>query len=132
MNLTEDELEDEIGGGDELEDETEMFGDEEDMDDEEEDFDADIDFSVSDNEDISLSDLIEKISKFMNLSPNLFSFPPAILKLLNHLFFRNNSLNNVMDEFSCNNEDVNKILGWSPVYSLDQEIQELVRWYQKN
>jgi hypothetical protein len=57
----EDELEDEIGGGDELEDETEMFGDEEEpeMDDEDEEFDVDMDFSVDDNEEMPPLDMTQ-------------------------------------------------------------------------
>jgi nucleoside-diphosphate-sugar epimerase len=89
-------------------------------------------FSASDNEDISISDLIIKISKFMNLSPKLFSLPTALLKSLGYLFFSYNSFNSIIQTFHCSNEDVNKILGWSPVYSLDQEIEKLVHWYKKN
>ena len=88
-------------------------------------------FHVSDDDDISLNNLIIIISKYMKKSPNLFSLPLPLLKLIAHLTFRIDQYNSVIEPFRIKNTKVNKLLGWRPLYNLDYEIKKLVHWYQK-
>ena len=89
-------------------------------------------FLVSDGDDISINNLIIKISKYMNKSPKLFALPLWLIKLIGYFFFRSGEINSAIEPFQVTNADVNKILGWRPVHSLDYGLEKMVYWYLKN
>jgi UDP-glucose 4-epimerase len=81
--------------------------------------------------DISLNNLIIKISKYMKKSPNLFSLPLPLLKLIAYLTSNIDQYNSVTQEFLIDSTNTNKLLGWRPLYNTDYGIEKLVHWYQK-
>jgi len=89
-------------------------------------------FLVSDGEDISTSDLIRKLSKFMNKSPRLFKVPQSIIKLMGRLVGKSLEIQKLLGSLRVDNSDARKILGWSPALSLDEGLEKTVRWYLKN
>ena len=88
-------------------------------------------FFVSDNQDISISDLILKLSNYMQITPKLFSFPSNILNLISRLV-KNEGINNLLTDFHVDISNTRKILNWSPVVNLDQGLEKTVQWYLKN
>jgi nucleoside-diphosphate-sugar epimerase len=89
-------------------------------------------FSVSDGEDIAIGDLIEKISKYMQGSIILYSFPMLFLKLISKLVFRTSAINNLTESLRVDILNTCKTLDWSPAFSLDHGIKKTVDWYLKN
>jgi len=89
-------------------------------------------FSVSDGEDITIGDLIEKISKYMQSSIILYSFPMLFLKLISKLVFRTSAINNLTESLRVDISNTCKTLDWSPAFSLDHGIKKTVDWYLKN
>jgi len=89
-------------------------------------------FLVSDGEDVSTADLIRKVSKFMNKSPRLFSVPKSIIQFIGSLVGKSSEIEKLTQCFRVDNSYTRKILGWSPVLSLDVSLEKTVRWYLKN
>jgi nucleoside-diphosphate-sugar epimerase len=89
-------------------------------------------FLVSDGEDLSTTDLIRKLSKFMNKSPRLFSVPHSIIQLIGCLVGKSLEVKRLLGSLRIDNSYAREILGWSPVLSLDEGLKKTVRWYLKN
>jgi nucleoside-diphosphate-sugar epimerase len=89
-------------------------------------------FSVSDGEDITISDLIEKISKYMQRPIILYSFPLSFLKFICKLIFKTRAINNLTDNLRVDILNTCKTLDWIPASSLDDGIKKTVDWYLKN
>jgi nucleoside-diphosphate-sugar epimerase len=89
-------------------------------------------FLISDGEDISTSDLIRKLSKFMDKSPRLFQAPQSIIKLIGCLFGKSLEVKRLFGSLQADNSYTREVLGWSPVYTLHEGLEKTVRWYLKN
>ena len=89
-------------------------------------------FLVSDGEDISTPDLIRKLSKIMDRSTRLFSFPISIFKLMGYLIGKTTEVNRLIGSLRVNSCHTRKILEWNPPFSLDEGLEKTVRWYLKN
>jgi nucleoside-diphosphate-sugar epimerase len=89
-------------------------------------------FLVSDGEDLSTTDLIRKLSKFMNKSPRLFQFPQLIIQLTARLVGKSLEVKRLLGSLRIDNSYAREILGWSPALSLDESLAKTVRWYLKN
>ncbi len=89
-------------------------------------------FLVSDGEDVSIPDLIRKLSKIMGKSTRLFSFPISIFKLMSYLVGKTPEVNRLIGSLRVNSSHTRKILGWNPPFSLDEGLEKTVHWYLKN
>jgi UDP-glucose 4-epimerase len=86
-------------------------------------------FLISDDQDISFQSLIKILSKKMNKKVFFFTIPNFFInffckfknfkKLISKLFYSMR-----IDIFY--NYD---LLGWKPVYNLDEELTKMVKWY---
>jgi nucleoside-diphosphate-sugar epimerase len=89
-------------------------------------------FLVSDGEDVSTSDLIIKLSKFMDKSPRLFQVPQLIIQLIGRLVGKSSEIERLLGSLRIDNSYTREILGWSPALSLDESLAKTVRGYLKN
>ena len=89
-------------------------------------------FLVSDGEDLSTSELIRKLSKFMNKSARLFYVPQSIIRLMGHLVGKSLEVKKLLGSLRVDNCYTREVLGWSPVLSLDDSLEKTVCWYLKN
>jgi len=89
-------------------------------------------FLVSDGEDLSTSDLIIKLSKFMDKSPRLFQVPQLIIQLIGRLVGKSSEIERLLGSLRVDNSYTREILGWSPALSLDESLAKTVRWYLQN
>jgi len=89
-------------------------------------------FLVSDGEDLSTSDLIIKLSKFMDKSPRLFQVPQLIIQLTARLVGKSSEIERLLGSLRVDNSYTREILGWSPALSLDESLAKTVRWYLQN
>lgn len=88
-------------------------------------------FFVSDNQGISISDLILKLSNYMQITPVFFSLPLNLINLISR-FINSEGLNNIQKDFIVDISNTRKILNWSPVINLDKGLEKTVQWYLKN
>jgi nucleoside-diphosphate-sugar epimerase len=89
-------------------------------------------FLVSDGQDLSTTDLIRKLSKFMNKSPRLFQVPQLIIQLIGRLVGKSSEIKRLFGSLRVDNSYTREILEWSPVLSLDESLEKTVRQYLKN
>jgi len=89
-------------------------------------------FTISDGEDVSIPDLIKKLSKFMNKSPRLFPVPKLIIQLIGSLFGKSSEIKKLFKDTRVDNSYVHETLGWYPKFSLDESLEKTVNWYLKS
>lgn len=88
-------------------------------------------FLVSDNEDISTTNLVKKIAKFMKKPTRLFYLPQNLLKFLSLLIDKTLG-NRLLNSFKLNISHTNKVLRWTPPVSLDKGLKKTIKWYLNN
>lgn len=86
--------------------------------------------NVSDSHDISTTDLLEMIAGSMNKKSRLIPVPRTILKFSSKLIRKPRAYEGLCESFQLNVSETMEILGWAPPYSMQQEIDETVRWFQ--
>ena len=86
--------------------------------------------NVSDSHDISTTDLLEMIAGSMNKKSRLIPVPRTILKFSSKLIRKPRAYEGLCESFQLNVSETMKILGWVPPFSMQQEIDETVRWFQ--
>lgn len=86
---------------------------------------------VSDGEDISLVDLVKKLSKIMKKPLKLFSVPNWLLWLIFRLVLRKDYYK-LGSSAKVDISYTRKILQWSPRFTLDQQLTKTINWYLKN
>ena len=89
-------------------------------------------FLVSDNENISTTELIKKIKIAMGKSLRLFPMPIILLKLLGHLIGKSTEIDRLFGSLTINILHTYELLDWKPKFSLDDNLKKTVDWYLKN
>lgn len=89
-------------------------------------------FLVSDNENISTTELIKKIKIAMGKSLRLFPIPLILFKPLGHLIGKSSEVNRLFSSLTINISHTCNQLNWKPKFSLDYGLKKTVNWYLKN
>ena len=87
-------------------------------------------FNASDNHDISTTDLLNMIAGAMSKKSRLISIPPIFLKFASKLIRKPRAYEQLCESFQLNVSETSEDLSWVPPYSMQQEIDETVRWFQ--
>jgi len=82
---------------------------------------------VSDNEDLSVSDLITYIEKILGLPTRLFRFPIFVLKFFGHIFRKQNDVNKLTNTLQIDIKYTKKILNWRPQVSVQEGIRRAIK-----
>ena len=89
-------------------------------------------FLISDEQNISTTELIKKIKKFMNKQERLFSLPLFIFKLLGYLLGKSPEINRLLGSLIVDTSHTHKVLGWKPIVNTEEGLKKTVNWYLKN
>lgn len=87
-------------------------------------------FNVSDNHDLSTTDLLNMIAGAMSKKSRLISIPPIFLKFASKLINKPRAYQQLCESFQLNVSETSEDLSWAPPHSMQQEIDETVRWFQ--
>lgn len=87
-------------------------------------------FLVSDNEDVSTPELIRRIACALGLPARLFRFPPALLRMGARLMGKQEEADRLLGSLVVDSSKIRRELGWKPPYTMQQGLQETVRWLQ--
>ena len=87
-------------------------------------------FNASDNHDISTTDLLNMIASAMSKKSRLISIPPIFLKFASKLINKPRAYEQLCESFQLDVSETSEDLSWVPPYSMQQEIDETVRWFQ--
>lgn len=86
-------------------------------------------YLVSDGEDISTSELIQRLAQAMGVSARLIPFPPALLRLAGKITGKSAELERLLGSMRIDSLKIRNELGWTPPYATQQGIKETVDWY---
>jgi nucleoside-diphosphate-sugar epimerase len=84
-------------------------------------------FLVSDDEDVSVRDLLMAVAHAMGKEPVLFSLPLGVLNALAKFVGKEKDLEKLTTSFRVNSCKIKELLSWQPPYSLQEGIGATVR-----
>ena len=87
-------------------------------------------FMVSDGEEVSTPDLVRRIGRAIGRPARLFPVPPALLSLGGTLLGRGDDVARLRDDLVVDRSKIRVVLGWSPVFSLDEGLAQTTAWYR--
>ena len=88
-------------------------------------------FLVSDDQDVSLSDLLRKLIAIMKVRTLLVPIPVSLLRFMAQVIGKGDVAQRLCDSLQVDIRKTKDILGWEPLFTLDQGLQKTVRWYEK-
>jgi nucleoside-diphosphate-sugar epimerase len=86
---------------------------------------------VTDGEDISTRDLIERLARLMDRPARFFPCPPRLLKFMAGLAGRGAEAARLCESFLLDASPARLALDWSPPQTLQEELQRTVADYLK-
>lgn len=86
-------------------------------------------FLVSDDNDISVSELLEKIAFYMNKRNLTFPFPLSILKFFCKIIRKEKELNKISNYLQVDIVKSKNILNWKPTFSFDYGLKKTVEHF---
>ena len=87
-------------------------------------------FNVSDDLDVSTTDLLKIIATSMDKRVRLIKMPLPVLKLGSKLISKPRAYDGLCGSFQLDISRTKQTLGWKPPFSLHEEIAATVAWYQ--
>lgn len=88
-------------------------------------------FFVSDGKDLSISDILILIAKSFHKHPRIFFLPLPLLKFLCKLFGRGRDFERLANSLIVDTQRTQDLLNWKPHVSVEESVQETVKWYIK-
>ncbi|HEU5021292.1 MAG TPA: NAD-dependent epimerase/dehydratase family protein, partial [Bryobacteraceae bacterium] len=86
-------------------------------------------FLISDNEDVTVSELIRRIASLMGRRSVNLPVPEGALRFAARLAGREEEIRRLADPLRISPAKAMSMLGWSPALSLDGGLEEVVKWY---
>jgi len=86
-------------------------------------------FNVSDDQDVSTTELLDIIAREMNKSSKLVKVPLGVLKLGSQIIRKPRAYDGLCGSFQLDIGETKRMLGWNPPFSLQQEIRNTVMWF---
>ena len=87
-------------------------------------------FNVSDDHDVSTTELLKAIGAAMNKPARLIKVPLSILKLGSQIIGKPRAYDGLCGSFQLDISQTRQKLDWRPPFSLQEEIATTVAWYQ--
>jgi len=88
-------------------------------------------FLISDDCDITTKELFEKLIKLFGKRALLFPVPIKIMYFFGSLFGKKSIVDRLCAPLQVDITKAKTMLGWKPVQTLDDGLQEVVTWYKK-
>jgi nucleoside-diphosphate-sugar epimerase len=86
-------------------------------------------FLASDGEDISTPELLRRTARALGRPLHLFPFPVSMLRMATRLLDKGDVCERLCGSLMVDSGKARRLLGWSPVSSLDDELQRAAEWY---
>jgi len=87
-------------------------------------------YLVSDGEDISIVNLVNRIAKLLNCKDGSFYLPVGLMKIVTALLGRSEQYERLFGSLKINDEKIRSELNWFPPYSMEQGLNETAKWYR--
>ncbi|MFC1578380.1 UDP-glucose 4-epimerase family protein [Thermodesulfobacteriota bacterium] len=86
-------------------------------------------FLVSDREDVSTPELIQKISFALEKPSRVFALPFGFLRLLARLTGKSETVSRLLDSLTLDSTKIRTELDWKPPFSMEEGLRETANWY---
>jgi UDP-glucose 4-epimerase len=86
-------------------------------------------YLLSDEQDVSTSQLVELIAQSLNNPPRLFAVPQGLLRLVASLMGKSSAVDRLFGSLFLDSSKFKKELNWTPPFSLQQGLAETVQWF---
>ena len=83
-------------------------------------------YLVSDGEDISTPELIQRIAKSMGLRARMFPFPVGLLRFVAGVFGIHGAVERLAGSLQVDSSKIRRDLGWTPPYTLEQGLERTI------
>jgi nucleoside-diphosphate-sugar epimerase len=93
---------------------------------------ADETFLISDQQDLSVANLVRSIADALNRKPRLINIPPNILRFAGGLIGREAEVGRLVGSLQVDSTKATRLLDWRPVVPVVEELERMVSWYQDN
>ena len=87
-------------------------------------------FLVSDQEDLSIGDLVQRIGGFIGRSTYLLPIPYQFLSILARVMGKKDAFAKLCHSLQVNVEKSRNMLHWNPPFSLNEELEQTIKWYK--
>lgn len=88
-------------------------------------------YLISDGEDISTPDLLQRLGAAMGCPAKLFPCPHALLKLAGRLTGKSAAIERLLGSLQIDSGKIRRELGWKPPHTLQQGLQATAEWYRR-
>jgi len=89
-------------------------------------------FLISDNEDVSTSELLRKVAKAFGKKSRLISVPVWLMAFAAKLIGKGDVANRLFGSLQVDSSKARDLLGWKPVITMDEQLKKTVQVYLKN
>jgi len=89
-------------------------------------------FLVSDGQDVSTPDLIKMIASAMEKTPMLLPIPLSLLNFFGKIIGKRDEIKKLTGSLSVDSSKIRKMLNWKPSFTLEEGIEETVKWYKSS
>jgi nucleoside-diphosphate-sugar epimerase len=85
-------------------------------------------FLISDGEDVSTAELLRKVARGYGVNPRLVPLPVKLIRILSRLSGRRAVADRLLSSLQVDSSKARALLGWTPIVSMDEQLQEMVRY----
>ena len=86
-------------------------------------------YVVSDGEDLSTPELIQRLAKALGVRARLWTFPLPLLRVMGRVLGRSSMIDRLLGSLQLDSSKIRRELGWHPPYSVGQGLAETASWY---
>jgi nucleoside-diphosphate-sugar epimerase len=87
-------------------------------------------FLVSDQEDLSTADLVQRLAVFLGRSPYLLPIPYQFMAIMARIMGKQEAFNKLCHSLQVDVEKSRKVLHWNPPFSVNEELEHTIQWYK--
>ena len=88
-------------------------------------------YLVSDGEDVSTPELIQRTAAALGVSARLFPVPVSLIRLVGKFTGKTASVNRLLGSLTVDSSKMRKELGWAPPFTMEEGLNETAKWFNK-
>jgi len=87
-------------------------------------------FLISDGEDVSTTELLQKVARALGRSARLMSVPVGLMTSVAKALGKEDVVNRLFGSLQVDSSKARELLGWKPVITMDEQLRKLVEAYK--
>ncbi len=87
-------------------------------------------FLISDGYDVSTPQLVRMMATASGIKSRLFPFPISLLNIICSAIGKRNSVDRIVGSLRIDSSKIRKTVGWQPPFSLEEGLEETVKWFK--